>query len=301
MSVDELRERVNRLMPRAREDLARMVSLKSVYDPRTSPDEDCQRMVDLTIELFAGAGLRDVQAHETSDGSMTVCGHTPGPRGAPTVLLYFHHDVQPPLDERAWDSPVWELTDRNGRWYGRGAADCKGNIVTHLTALRALGDEWPVGVKIVGEGSEELGDGGLEEFVPGHADLLRADVILICDSGNSAAGTPTLTSTLRGVVEVVVTVRTLDDCDAFGHVRGRRPGRTRCVDPDAGDAARRPWQHDDTRARQLAEVDRRKVPARGIPRPRTRPGGTSTCWETTSPTWCGRGRLSVCWVSIAQL
>jgi cysteinylglycine-S-conjugate dipeptidase len=223
MSVDELRERVNSLMPQARDDLARMVALKSVYDPRSTPDEDCQRMVDLTIELFTGAGLQDVRGHETSDGSMTVCGHAPGPPGSPTVLLYFHHDVQPPLDERAWISPVWELTDRDGRWYGRGAADCKGNIVTHLTALRALGDELPVGVKIVGEGSEELGNGGLEEFVPGHADLLRADVILICDSGNSAAGTPTLTSTLRGVVEVVVTVRTLTSAMHSGMFGGAAP------------------------------------------------------------------------------
>ncbi len=223
MTADRMRQRVKSLMPQAKEDLARMVALKSVYDPRTRPDEDCQRMVDLTIELFAGAGLREVRAHETSDGSMTVCGHAPGPPGAPTVLLYFHHDVQPPLDERAWDSPVWELTDRDGRWYGRGAADCKGNIVTHLTALRALGDDLPVSVKIVGEGSEELGNGGLEEFVPGHADLLRADVILICDAGNSAAGVPTLTTTLRGVVELVVTVRTLSSAMHSGMFGGAAP------------------------------------------------------------------------------
>ena len=82
------------------------------------------------------------------------------------MLLYFHHDVQPPLDESAWETPVWELTERNGRWYGRGAADCKGNIAVHLTALRALGDDLPVTVKIVGEGSEEQGTGGLEAFVP---------------------------------------------------------------------------------------------------------------------------------------
>ena len=135
MSVDELRERVSRLMPQARDDLARMVALKSVYDPRTRPDADCERMVDLTIDLFGGVGLQEVQAFATSDGSKTVCGHAPGPKGSPTVLLYFHHDVQPPMDESAWDSPVWQLTDRDSRWYGRGAADCKGNIVTHLTAL----------------------------------------------------------------------------------------------------------------------------------------------------------------------
>ncbi|MBR7539916.1 M20/M25/M40 family metallo-hydrolase, partial [Mycobacterium tuberculosis] len=82
--------------------------------------------------------------------------HIPGPPDAPTVLLYFHHDVQPPMDEGGeWKSPAWTLTERDGRWYGRGAADCKGNIAVHLTALRALAGEASVNIKIIGEGSEE--------------------------------------------------------------------------------------------------------------------------------------------------
>jgi len=223
MSVDLLRERVKRLMPRAKEDLARMVSFRSVYDPREPPPEDCDRMVDFTLDAFSAAGARDVEAHETSDGSKVVRGHIPGPAGAPTVLLYFHHDVQPPLDDAAWDTPTWELTERNGRWYGRGASDCKGNIVVHLTALRALEGALPVSVTIVGEGSEELGNGGLESFVPQHPDLLRADVILVCDAGNAAVGRPSLTTTLRGVVEVSVTVRTLSSPMHSGKFGGAAP------------------------------------------------------------------------------
>ena len=92
-------------------------------------------------------------------------GRAPTPT-APTVLLYAHYDVQPPLDEAAWRTPPFELTEVDGRWYGRGAADCKGNIVMHLTALRALGDDIPVNLKLVVEGSEEQGTGGLEDFVP---------------------------------------------------------------------------------------------------------------------------------------
>jgi acetylornithine deacetylase/succinyl-diaminopimelate desuccinylase-like protein len=180
-------------------------------------------MVELTTDLFSGVGLQDVQAYETSDGSQAVCGHAPGPPGAPTVLLYFHHDVQPPLDDAAWKSPPWELTERDGRWYGRGAADCKGNIVMHLAALRALGPDLPVGVKIVGEGSEELGAGGLEDFVPRHPELLRADVILICDTGNSAVGVPTLTTTLRGVANVTVSVRSLASPMHSGKYGGAAP------------------------------------------------------------------------------
>jgi cysteinylglycine-S-conjugate dipeptidase len=223
MSADALRERVGQLMPQARQDLARMVAYKSVYDPSAPPPEDCDKMVDLTIDLFTGVGLQEVRAYETSDGSKAVCGHAQGPPGAPTVLLYFHHDVQPPLDDAAWVTPPWELTERDGRWYGRGAADCKGNIVTHLTALRALDGELPVSVKIVGEGSEELGDGGLEDFVPRHPDLLRADVIIVCDAGNLAVGVPSLTTTLRGVVEVVVTVRTLSSPMHSGVFGGAAP------------------------------------------------------------------------------
>ena len=128
---------------------------------------------------------------------------------APTVLLYAHYDVQPPLDESAWRTPPFELTEVAGRWYGRGTADCKGNIVAHLLALRALGDDVPVNLKLVVEGSEEQGTGGLEDFVPKNADLLRADAILVCDTGNAAVGRPAATVTLRGMVNVVVTVEAL--------------------------------------------------------------------------------------------
>jgi acetylornithine deacetylase/succinyl-diaminopimelate desuccinylase-like protein len=200
-----------------------MVAFGSVYDPGTPPPDDCNKMVDLTIDLFTDAGLHDVTAYETSDGSKAVCGHAAGPPGAPTVLLYFHHDVQPPLDEAAWVTPPWQLTEREGRWYGRGSADCKGNIVTHLTALRAFDGQLPVNVKIIGEGSEELGDGGLEDFVPRHPDMLRADAIIVCDAGNFAVGEPSLTTTLRGVVEVVVTVRTLSSAMHSGVFGGAAP------------------------------------------------------------------------------
>ncbi len=223
MSVDTLRARVKSHMAQARSDLARMVAVKSVYTPLTGGSAECDRMVDLTEELFAGVGVQDVTAYETSDGSKVVYGEITGPPGAPTVLLYFHHDVQPPLEDAAWDTPAWVLTDKDGRWYGRGAADCKGNIAMHLTALRALEGHLPVTVKIVGEGSEEQGTGGLETFVPKHRDLLRADVILVCDAGNFAVGVPSLTTTLRGLANVRVTVRTLSSPMHSGMFGGAAP------------------------------------------------------------------------------
>jgi cysteinylglycine-S-conjugate dipeptidase len=91
-----------------------MVSFKSVHDAKQFPPAECQAMVDFVVERFAEFGLRDVKGHETPDGSQAICGHKPGPPGSPTVLLYFHHDVQPPLDNASWETPVWDLTEKNG-------------------------------------------------------------------------------------------------------------------------------------------------------------------------------------------
>ena len=218
-----LRAKVADLMPQAKSDLREMVSIKSVHDANQFPPAECQRMVDFLVGAVTEVGFHDVQGYETPDGSQAVCGHKPGPPGAPTVLVYFHHDVQPPLDESAWETPIWDLTDKNGRWYGRGAADCKGNIAVHLTALRALGDDLPVTVKIVGEGSEEQGTGGLEAFVPLHPELLAADAILVWDAGNFAVGEPSLTSSLRGLANVWVTVRALSSAVHSGMFGGATP------------------------------------------------------------------------------
>ena len=206
----ELRERVAGQMDRARSDLAELVAMRSVADPRQYPPEECARAAEWVRDSFAAVGFTDLQLAETADGSRAVYGQRRcADPAAPTVLLYAHYDVQPPLDEQAWRTPPFELTEADGRWYGRGAADCKGNIVMHLTALRALGDEVPVHLKLIVEGSEEQGTGGLEDFVPRNADLLRADTILVCDTGNAAVGTPAVTISLRGLANVVVTVEAL--------------------------------------------------------------------------------------------
>ncbi|MFF3608590.1 dipeptidase [Streptomyces sp. NPDC002463] len=208
-----LREKVRALMPRAKEDLTALVAMRSVADPRQFPPEECAKTADFLVRAFTEAGLRDMRRVTTPDGTDAVVGHAPGPEGAPTVLLYCHYDVQPPLDDAAWKTPPFELTERDGRWYGRGAADCKGNIAMHLTALRALGGPegrgFPVNIKFVAEGSEEQGTGGLEQLVPLQPELFAADTLLVCDTGNFALGLPTATTSLRGLTNVVVTVSTL--------------------------------------------------------------------------------------------
>ncbi|GGO10690.1 dipeptidase [Microbispora rosea subsp. aerata] len=223
---DDLRTAVTRLMPRAKADLTELVSYRSVADARQFPPEECRKAADWVAGAFGEAGLTDVALHETVDGSTTVIARHPAPPGAPTVLLYCHYDVQPPLDDDAWQTPVWELTEKDGRWYGRGAADCKGNIVMHLTALRALralGHDLPVGVTLVAEGSEEQGSAGLQAFVPENAELLRADAVVIADTGNFEVGVPTFTDTMRGGVNVVVTVSTLKAAVHSGSFGGAAP------------------------------------------------------------------------------
>src|SRR3954447_18237916 len=197
-------------MPRVREELAELVAITSVADPRQFPPEECARAAEWVLEAFREVGFEDTALHETADGSSAVVGSRPcSDPAAPTILLYAHYDVQPPLDDDAWRTPPFTLTEVDGRWFGRGAADCKGNILMHLTALRALGDEVPVNLRLVVEGSEEQGTGGLEDFVPKNAELLRADAILVCDTGNAAVGVPAVTVSLRGMVNVVVHVEAL--------------------------------------------------------------------------------------------
>ena len=225
MPADHLRGAVAGLMGRAKDDLAELVSFKSVADPKQYPPEECEKAAQWVVDAFTEVGLQDVTMSPTPDGSKCVHGYAPGPEGSPTVLLYCHYDVQPPLGEDAWNVPIWELTERDGRWYGRGSADCKGNIVMHLTALRALRDNggFPCGIKLICEGSEEQGTGGLEAFVPENADLLRADAILVVDTGNFAVGVPTLTSTLRGMTSVDVKVSGLGSAMHSGMFGGPAP------------------------------------------------------------------------------
>ncbi|MET9760602.1 dipeptidase [Streptomyces sp. NPDC006372] len=272
MSSNPVAETVASLMPRAKEELTELVAFRSVADfdqfPR-SESEDAARWV---ADALAAEGFQDVALLDTPDGTQSVYGHLPGPAGAKTVLLYAHYDVQPPLDEAGWTTPPFELTERDGRWYGRGAADCKGGVIMHLLALRALKANGgvPVHVKVIAEGSEEQGTGGLERYAEEHPELLEADTIVIGDAGNFRVGLPTVTSTLRGMTLVRVRIDTLAGNLHSGQFGGAAPdalaalirvldslraedGST-TVDGLAADAAWEGLQYDEEQFRRDAKV-----------------------------------------------
>src|SRR5262245_33093909 len=126
---EDLPQSIRSLMPAARADLERLVAIKSVANEALAPLEECLRAARYTAEALNGVGLGKVQLLDMPFGHSAVFAEAPGPAGTPTVLLYSHYDVQPPLGDDAWRTPAFELTERDGRWYGRGSADCKGNLV----------------------------------------------------------------------------------------------------------------------------------------------------------------------------
>ncbi|WP_105969317.1 dipeptidase [Streptomyces geranii] len=225
MSSNPVAETVASLMPRARAELTELVAFKSVADFEQFPKSESEAAANWVADALRADGFQDVALLDTPDGTQSVYGYLPGPEGAKTVLLYAHYDVQPPLDEAGWETPPFELTERDGRWYGRGAADCKGGLIMHLLALRALQANGgvPVNVKVIAEGSEEMGTGGLERYAEEHPELLAADTIVIGDAGNFRVGLPTVTSTLRGMTMLRVRIDTLEGNLHSGQFGGAAP------------------------------------------------------------------------------
>ncbi|WP_205474084.1 dipeptidase [Nocardioides sp. SYSU D00038] len=207
--TDDLAARVQGLLPQLRTDLEDLVRIESVSaDPARAGE--VRRSAEAVAELFRAEGFDPVDIVAEEGGHPAVIARKAGPEGAPTVLLYAHHDVQPENDHADWDSPPFEPTERGGRLYGRGAADDKAGIAAHLGAVRAFGDDLPVNVVLFVEGEEEIGSETLTALLEKHHDALASDVIVIADSGNWGIGEPALTTSLRGLARGYVEVRTLD-------------------------------------------------------------------------------------------
>jgi acetylornithine deacetylase/succinyl-diaminopimelate desuccinylase-like protein len=223
-STDDLRAAVARVMPGVRADLERLVRIPSVSAPAFD-QAHVARSAEAVADLLRAEGLDDVRI-VAEGGAPAVIGGRTAPAGSRSVLLYAHHDVQPPGDDADWQSAPFEPSERAGRLYGRGAADDKAGVMAHVAALRAwkeLGVDPPVGVTVFVEGEEEIGSPSLAELLRVHGDGLRADALVLADSSNWAVGVPALTTRLRGLADCVVEVRTLDHAVHSGMYGGAVP------------------------------------------------------------------------------
>ena len=207
LSSDELRAAVARDMARTVSELESLVRIPSCAFPGFPPAE-VLRGARRTAEILRDAGYTEVELLELPDGPPAVYAEAAGPPGAPTVLLYAHYDIQPAGDLAAWTSPPFEPEVRDGRLYGRGAADDKSGVAIHAAVLRAFNGTPPCTVRVIVEGEEECG-GAFEEYPRANPAVFDADAIVVADVGNIALGEPTLTTALRGVVMATVHVRTL--------------------------------------------------------------------------------------------
>ncbi|PUA79889.1 dipeptidase [Nocardioides currus] len=221
MTID-IRARLAEVLPGVRRDLEDLVRIESVSaDPARAGE--VEKSAEKTRDLFAAEGF-DAEIVRAFDGAPpAVIAKKAGPDGAPTVLLYAHHDVQPENDHADWDSAPFEPTERGDRLYGRGAADDKAGIAAHLGAVRIFGDELPVNLVMFIEGEEEVGSDTLVDLLNAHKERLAADVIVIADSGNWDIGEPALTTSLRGLVRMDVEVRTLTHAVHSGMWGGLAP------------------------------------------------------------------------------
>jgi acetylornithine deacetylase/succinyl-diaminopimelate desuccinylase-like protein len=212
---------VDSTFDRTRAEHERLVRIPSVSAPGYDPAQ-VRRSAEATAEILDGAGLTaEILEVPGTHPAVLATRRTPG--GAPTVLLYAHHDVQPPGVEELWESPPFEPSERNGRLYGRGTADDKAGIAMHATAARAWGDDLPVGVTVIVEGEEEIGSPQLGPFLSAYGDRLRADAVILADSGNWRVGEPAITTSLRGLVDCTVEVQTLEHAVHSGMYGGAFP------------------------------------------------------------------------------
>jgi acetylornithine deacetylase/succinyl-diaminopimelate desuccinylase-like protein len=222
MNEDDLRAAVGRVMPGVIEDLIQLARIPGIAFDGFDHSQ-VERSATEVAQLLRGAGLPDVRVVRHADGQPAVIGRRPAPPGAPTVLLYAHHDVQPIGDASQWRTPPFEPTQVDGRLFGRGCADDKAGILAHVAALRAFGDALPVGVVVFVEGEEEFGSESLDDLIREYHDDLAADVIVIADSANWDVGVPALTTSLRGIVNLFVDVRVLDHAVHSGAFGGAVP------------------------------------------------------------------------------
>lgn len=232
--VHDVKESVNLQFPARIADLCDLVRIPGIaWDAFDAADlersaEAVKALLD-DLEIFDVVEIRRASAGD-KDGAPAVVARREAKNGRPHILLYAHHDVQPPGPENQWNTPAFEPTLRDGRIFARGAADDKAGIVAHLTALRVLkeiaGADFDLGISLFIEGEEEAGSPSFRNFLDENRDLLAADAIVVADSANWTVEVPALTTTLRGLVSQVIEVQTLDHALHSGMYGGVVPDAT---------------------------------------------------------------------------
>ena len=206
---NQIKSEIHKKMPEYIELLSRLVAIPSI-----SFDNFDQSFVlksaETVKQMFIDAGLTNVQFLIPPSGRPSVYGESLTSPDKPTVLLYAHHDVQPPMREKLWNTPPFTATQKGDRLFGRGTADDKAGVITHLAALeqvrKQLNGNGP-NLKFIIEGEEESGSAGFEKILKENAELLKCNAVIVADLGNFAKNTPSITTTLRGMGAVGVTLR----------------------------------------------------------------------------------------------
>ncbi|MFM1973258.1 MAG: hypothetical protein RLZZ345_342 [Actinomycetota bacterium] len=231
ISVALVKEKVEAAFPVAIANLGDLVRIPGIAWDAFDPQQ-LERSAEAVADLFRETGIFELVEIRRSEangkvGAPAVVARRAARNGRPQVLLYAHHDVQPPGDLSVWNTPEFQPTLIDGRIFGRGAADDKAGIVTHLTAIKTLvetlGKDFEVGVSIFIEGEEEAGSPTFRNFLEENREVLAADVIIVADSANWTTTIPALTTTLRGLVSQVVEVQTLDHAVHSGMFGGAVP------------------------------------------------------------------------------
>ena len=186
----------------------------------TAPEHaaDVQRAAQFVAAALGKVGMENIEIIPTAKHPLVYADWLHAP-GKPTVLCYGHYDVQPADPLELWNSPPFEPTERDGNLYGRGTADDKGQMYSHIKAIEALraeGGKLPVNLKFLIEGEEEVGGAGIAKFVAENPEKLQADVALVSDTAMYAEGIPTLCIGLRGLIYMEV--------DATGPARDLHSG-----------------------------------------------------------------------------
>jgi acetylornithine deacetylase/succinyl-diaminopimelate desuccinylase-like protein len=222
LSPDQARAAIESAFPPIRGELERLVRIPSVSAAGFDAQQ-VRRSAEATKEWLRRSGFDDARLLEVEGAHPAVYGSIRGPAGSPRILLYAHHDVQPPGRESLWDSPPFEPHEWGGRLFGRGTADDKAGIAVHMAAVAAWAGRPPVNVAVFVEGEEETGSVHLSEFIRNYKEMLAADAIVIADCSNWAIGKPTLITSLRGIIDCTIEVRTLDHAVHSGKYGGPIP------------------------------------------------------------------------------